>query len=376
MSGRPRRVVIAPDSFKGSIPAPEAAAAIAAGWRSVAPDDELRLIPLADGGEGTAAAIAAADPGAAWHVVDGVRGPDDRPVDARWAALSDGTGIVELAESSGLPLMRVPSPRSAHTYGLGQVIADALDHGATRLVVALGGSASTDGGTGALTALGARFLDAGGAPLPPGGDVLVALDRVDLTGLRPPPPGGVTALTDVSTPLYGPDGAAAVFAPQKGATPEDVEALDAGLMRLATLLGGDPTAPGAGAAGGTGYGLAIWGATLVPGAATVAALVGLPAAVARADLVITGEGRFDATSRAGKVVGHVLDLAGKVAGPVLGRAGRTPVAIVAGQVAAPTGGPVIALADLAGSVEAALADPLRWLHRAGAALAATRFSSP
>ena len=154
-----------------------------------------------------------------------------------------------------------PDPLGATTAGTGELIAAALGHGAEQIMLGVGGSASTDGGCGALAALGAVFRDARGAVLPPGGGALRALASVDLSGLRPPPPGGVTVLTDVTAPLLGPDGAAAVFGPQKGAGPAEIAMLEEGLARLAGLLGGDPAAPGAGAAGGTGYGFAAaWGA--------------------------------------------------------------------------------------------------------------------
>jgi len=368
------KVVIAPDSFKGSLSADRVAAALADGWHSARPGDEVVRLPVADGGEGTLDVFAAAVPGARRHSV-AVTGPDGRPVDAEWLALPDGAAVVELASGSGLPLLGARrDPLGAHTVGLGQLLAAALDDQATRqIIVTLGGSASTDGGTGALAALGARFLDAAGASLPPGGGPLRGLASVDLIGLRPPPPGGVLCLTDVDAPLCGPRGAAAVFGPQKGAGPADVRALDDGLRRLAGLLAGDPDAPGSGAAGGTGYGLAVaWGARLVPGAATVAEHAGLPAALADADLVITGEGRYDATSLTGKVVGGVLNLAAaRAAGPV-------PVLLVAGQLGCPPPDTVrgaVALAILAGGVRAAIAEPERWLTVAGADLASAATST-
>src|SRR5262249_26537748 len=206
------------------------------------------------------------------------------------------TAVAELAESSGLPLLARPDPMGAQTTGLGEVLGRALDTGADRILAGLGGSAATDGGTGAPAALGARFLDAAGRPLPPGGGALPALARVDLNQLRPPPAGGVTCLTDVTAPLLGPRGAAPVFGPQKGAGAAQIARLEAGLARLGGLLGGDPAAPGAGAAGGTGYGLAAaWGAVLAPGAAELSRLAGLDRALAEADLGITGEGRVAAT---------------------------------------------------------------------------------
>jgi glycerate kinase len=271
---------------------------------------------------------------------------------------------VELARASGLPLLARPDPLGAQTTGLGEIIGHALDAGARQVVIALGGSASTDGGTGALAALGARFLDAAGAPLPPGGGALTGLASVDLAGLRPPPDGGVSCLSDVRAPLLGPAGAAAVFGPQKGASPAQVARLEDGLSRLASSLGGDPDAPGAGAAGGTGYGFAAaWGAQLGPGALQLSRLAGLDQALAGAGLVITGEGRYDETSGTGKVAGTVFAAAA---------AAGVPAALVAGQVAAPPPPGVIlavGLADLAGGPGPALADPGHWLGQAGQELA-------
>jgi len=352
-------IVIAPDSFKGSLPAREVAEAIADGWRSVRPDDTIRSIPQADGGEGTLDAIEAA-------VIDSVRrdaglvtGPDGRPVHGEWLDLPGQVAVVELAQMCGLPLMKTLDPIGATTFGLGQVIRAALSSGARRLVVGLGGSASTDGGAGALAALG---LTAQGGELRAGelGSIL-ALDR---SGLLAPPPEGVVLLSDVTNPLLGQNGAAAVYGPQKGAKPDQVESLDAELAHFAGLLGGDPALPGAGAAGGTAYGFsAAWGATIEPGAAYLSTLTGLPDAVAGADLLLTGEGRFDATSAEGKLVGQLIGLAGEHG---------VSVGVIAGQLAVPPvgadGAPLWAasLTTLAGSAEAAMADPTLWLRAAGA----------
>ncbi|HLQ54052.1 MAG TPA: glycerate kinase [Streptosporangiaceae bacterium] len=369
------RIVVAPDSFKGSIGAAAAAAALAGGWRAARAADELSCIPLADGGEGTLDVLAAAQAAATGRAAAGqavrwrqatVSGPGRTAVAACWLELPGRTAVVELARASGLPLLAGPDPLGAHTTGTGELIGRALDAGAAQIVLALGGSASTDGGTGALTALGARFLDAAGNRLPPGGGALASLASADLSGLRPTPPGGVTCLTDVTAPLLGPTGAAAVFGPQKGAGPRQVTALEAGLAALARQLGGDPAAPGAGAAGGTGYGFAAaWGAVIVPGAAEISRITGLDAALAGASLVITGEGRYDRTSTAGKVTGAVLAAAG-VAG--------VPAALVAGSIAAglPAGRwqRAVSLTDLAGSTAAARQDPARWLGQAGRLLAA------
>jgi glycerate 2-kinase len=320
-------------------------------------------LPLADGGEGTLQVLAASDPAARWHRAR-VTGPAGARVASRWLELHDRTACIELAQASGLPLMPASDPLGAQTTGTGELIGRALDTGARRVVLTLGGSASTDGGTGALTALGACFLDAAGRQLAPGGGALRDLAAADLTGLRPPPPGDVACLTDVRSPLLGPRGAAAVFGPQKGADAAQVAILEAGLARLAQVLGGDPDAEGAGAAGGTGYGFAAaWGAEITPGAAELCRIVGLDRELSRADLVLTGEGRYDVGSAQGKITGTVLAAAA--------RAG-VAAALVAGTIAAdPPPGTVaaVSLADLAGGPAGAMAHPRRWLRAAGQRLA-------
>jgi glycerate kinase len=357
-------VVVAPDSFKGSLSAASAARAIAHGWASVRPGDTVTLCPQADGGEGTLDAIEAATPHAVRHSAGLVTGPDGQPTPGEWLLLDGGVAVVELAQCSGLPLMAGLDAAGATTRGFGEVIAAALDAGATSLVLALGGSASTDGGTGALAALGLRLADAAGRPLPDGGAALSSLATLDTTALRTPPPGGVALLTDVTSPLLGPTGAARVFGPQKGATPAVVERLDDALARLAEMVGTATTTPGSGAAGGTAYGFsAVWGAAIRPGAEYIAKLSGLDERVASADVVILGEGRFDEQSLAGKVASHVLAMAGDH--------GTMPV-LIAGQVstgvsaASGTLAWSLALTDLAGSADAAIAAPERWLHDAGA----------
>jgi glycerate kinase len=352
------RVVVAPDSFKGSLTARRAAEALAAGWSSVRPGDRLELLPQADGGEGTLDAMQAAVPSAQRRTVQ-VTGPDGRPVEADWLLMPGGEAVVEFAQSSGLPLMREPAAVGATSFGLGQVIAAALRE-ADSLVIGLGGSATTDGAAGALQALGLVLRDAEGTELGRGGGALAALASVDRASLLAPPPGGVRLLTDVTNPLLGPTGAAPTFAPQKGASPADVALLERGLTRWAEVLGGDPSAPGAGAAGGAGFGFAaVWGARLVPGSAEVARLSGLESALQDADVLITGEGRFDATSLGGKVVGHALDSA----------PAHVKVVVVAGQVdTMPPRADValLSLTDVAGSRSAALSDPEYWLRAAGA----------
>lgn len=363
-----RHVVVAPDSFKGTAEASEVAAAIAEGWHSVRPEDELHLLPMADGGEGTLDAFAAAVPGAVRHPIT-VTGPVGAPVEACWLQLPDGTAVVELAQTSGLSLLHPLQPFAAHTLGFGEAIAAALDHGADRLLLAIGGSSSTDGGAGLLTALGARFLDADGHDIDAGNAGLAALASIDPSGLRAVPSGGAVILSDVTNPLLGERGAAAVFGPQKGASPTDVPLLDANLTRLvdraAAALPSEraalaPVEPGAGAAGGAGYGLLLWGATASSGASGVGEAIALPEAAADASIVITGEGRYDDQTADGKVASYVAGLA----------AGRAM--LVAGAIQAPTEGSFVAAASLtvlAGGVAAAMAEPLVHLRAAGVALA-------
>jgi len=281
------KVVIAPDSFKGSLGASEVARAIAAGWESVRPADSLTLIPQADGGEGTLDAVEACVPGAVRRAAGLVTGPDGRSTPGAWLMLPDGTAVVELAQMCGIPLMDRLDPLGASTVGLGEVIRSALASGASRLVIGLGGSASTDGASGALAALGLRA----DASLTAGGGALGAIGVLDRSQLISPPPGGVTLLTDVSAPLLGPTGAAAVFGPQKGASSAEVAVLDSALAHFANLLGADPGRPGTGAAGGAAYGFAAaWGARIEPGADYLCALTGVPLAIVGADLLITGKG--------------------------------------------------------------------------------------
>lgn len=355
------RVVVAPDSFKGTLGAHDVARAIAEGWASVRPSDELVVLPQADGGEGSLEAVERSVPGAVRRSAGRVTGPDGRPVDGVWLELPDGTAVVELALSSGLPLMREPDPRGATTRGLGEVIAAAVAAGATSVVVALGGSASTDGAAGALRALGLSLLDSDGIELADGGADLARLARADASRLVPAPAGGAILLTDVTAPLLGEHGAAAVFGPQKGAGPDDVRDLDAALARFHEVVGGDAAAPGAGAAGGSGFGLAaMWGARIVPGARYLAGLTGADGALEGADLLITGEGSFDGQSLTGKVVGTLVELAGEHA---------VPVHVIAGRVALETDLATTSLTDLAGSADAAMTATAHWVREAAAAAA-------
>lgn len=372
------RVLVCPDKFRGTLGAQAATDAIATGWRRVRPADELDLAPMADGGEGTAEALVGEH--GRW-VRTTVEGPLGDPVEATIGITSDGAAVVESARASGVALLAESrrDPRRTGTSGTGQLMRCALDEGATTILVCLGGSATNDGGTGMATALGARFLGADGAPLAPGGAALTTLARIDLTGLDPRiPRTRVVGLADVRIPLTGPNGASAVFGPQKGASPDDVWLLERALVHLAAVterdLGSSPAdEPGAGAAGGLGFGLlAFVGGRLRPGAVAVAEALGLERRVAEADLVITGEGTFDATSLEGKVVGHVLDLARTAGAPAAVLAGRNDLADDDRSTARVT---VRSLVEAVGS-RAALEDPRTSLAALAASLAGSIEAAP
>ena len=323
------RIVIAPDSYKGSVSALAAAQAMARGVRAVFPDAEVVCVPIADGGEGTVEALVAATHGRL--VEQQVRGPLGEPVRARWGVLGDGaTAVIEMAAASGLPL--VPrerrDPRVTTTFGTGQLIAAALDAGLGRLVVGIGGSATNDGGTGMARALGARFLDADGRELPEGGAALARLSRIDLAGLDPRlARADLVVACDVDNPLTGPRGASAVYGPQKGATPEMVVELDAALGRYAEVASAATgrrvaEVPGAGAAGGLGAGLLFFTpARLRPGVGIVLEVTGFAGLVERADLVLTGEGRTDFQTAMGKAPVGVAAAARRHGVPVVCLAG-------------------------------------------------------
>ena len=332
----PLHVVVCPDSFKGSLSAAEVASAVADGVLDAAPDAVVTRLPMADGGEGTLDALLAVWGGEArvTETVDAI----GRPASARWAVSPDGrTAVVELAEASGLPgVSDAPlQPLHASTRGTGDVARAALDAGVAEILVCLGGSASTDGGAGILTGLGARLLDTAGRQVPDGGEGLASVAALDVSGLHPRARSVRWRLAvDVTNPLVGEHGAARVFGPQKGARDGTAEFLDDALRHWSDVLERETGAavaevPGAGAAGGVPAGLiAVLGAETTPGAVLVAEAVGLPAALADADLVITGEGSFDSQSLGGKVADGVAQLA--AASPT-----RPPVVVVAGQVLLP-----------------------------------------
>lgn len=337
-------IVIAPDAFKGTATTHDAAAYLAEGIAEALPDAELVLVPMADGGEGTASCF------------DGT--PVTLPTTDAAGRLTEATymfndgdvaeAYIDVAAASGLPAVADhPVPLTGDTYGTGVLIADAVTRGAQRIILGLGGTATVDGGTGILVALGATPQDKAGHPLRPGGGSLTELAGFDTAQLNIPAAAVEwVLLTDVTNPATGPDGAAAVFGPQKGATPEDITLLDTALAQLCGICEVEPTTPGFGAAGGLPIGI-TWLSTLMhgnhshihvlPGARMVAESVGLPELIHSADLVVTGEGRFDKQSTRGKVVGTVLDMA--VAADV-------PVVVVAGSFQEKIAGQGVSMVEL------------------------------
>lgn len=365
------RVLLAPDKFKGTLTAAEVAGHLSTGLRSVLPEIEVVVVPVADGGDGTLAAAVAAG---FTRVPVTATGPTGMPCASAYGVR--GTeAVVELAEVSGLAQLpgRRAAPLVATSRGTGELIAAALDGGARRVVVAIGGSACTDGGAGLLEALGATICTAAGERVRPGGAGLLDAAVLDLGALHP----GLAAAElvvacDVDNPLTGRRGAAAVYGPQKGAGPEEVELLDSALTHWADLVaeatGRDERwTPGAGAAGGVGFGLlAVLGATTRPGAELVFELTGLPDAVAGADLVVTGEGSLDAQTLHGKAPAAVAALArdkGVRAVAVAGQVTLTPAELAAAGLHA-----AYALVD-EGSRQEALAAPGPLLERIGARIA-------
>ncbi|MFI9773568.1 glycerate kinase [Streptomyces sp. NBC_01003] len=327
-------VLIAADKFKGSLTAVQVAERVTAGLRRIAPGVTVESVPVADGGDGTVAAAVAA--GFERREVR-VTGPLGDEVTAAYA-LRDGTAVVEMAEASGLQLLPegVFAPLTSTTYGSGELLAAALDAGARSIVFGVGGSATTDGGAGMLAALGARFLDADGKPVGPGGGPLADLATADLSGLDPRLADvEIVLASDVDNPLTGPKGAPAVYGPQKGATSDDVAALDAALAHFARVLATSigPKAleyadsPGAGAAGGIGYGALVGlGAGFRAGIEVMLDVLGFAPALARATLVITGEGSLDEQTLHGKAPAGVAAAA---------RAAGVEVVAVCGRLALP-----------------------------------------
>ena len=369
--GRRVRIVVAPDDFKGSLTADAAARAIADGWRQVAPDDELDLCPMSDGGPGFVDTLAGALGGDLISAT--IAGPLGEPTPGAVLLVGD-TAYVESAQACGLHLIPAADrdPASTTTFGVGELLRLALDAGASRIVVGLGGSATNDGGAGLLAALGATA----DVPLNKGGLVLRGATAVDISAAVAAVSGvELLAATDVDNPLLGLTGAAKVFGAQKGADDNLVLQLDAALDAFATSIGRradgkDPAvAKGSGAAGGLGYALMCLGAVRVPGIATVMEATGLEDRIRASDLVITGEGRFDWQSLRGKVVSGVATLTMPTARPCVVIAGD--VVVGRREFSALGVSSAYSIAEVVGSVEAALADPVGTLTQTAARVART-----
>ena len=362
-----RRVVVAPDKFKGCLPAAGVAAALAAGLRAGGVEDVVEL-PVADGGDGTVDALVRHG----WDVLPvRVTGPEGTPVDALVAVRGD-TAVVESALTSGLDLLRGAPlrPLAAGSRGVGEAVAAAVDHGARHVVIGVGGTACTDGGAGLLQALGARVTAGDGSPVVDGGGALLDVAAVDLGPVRQRLAGvRVTVATDVDNPLLGPAGAAAVYGPQKGADPAQVAVLDDALRRFASLVApAQVDRPGAGAGGGIGFAaLACLGGTLRPGIDLVLDLLGADALLAGTDLVVTGEGRFDEQSLRGKAPVGVLAAAARRGVPVAVVCGLDDLG--ADRATAAGFADVVALARLGTGPQDALDRAPELLVRAGRLLA-------
>lgn len=367
------RILIASDKFKGSATGSEVAAALADGIREIIPDAVVDAAPVADGGEGTVDAAVASG---FTPVTVSVTGPTGRPVDATFA-LRDGQAIIEMAAASGLDVLPdgEKDALGATSRGTGELIAAALDRRATSIVLGVGGSACTDGGAGMLQALGVA-LRTEDRPVRPGGGGLVDLVSADITGLDPRLAAvSVVLAADVDNPLLGERGAAAVFAPQKGASADDVAVLEAGLSRLAELVDALPgvrasaSAPGAGAAGGVGYAaLAVLGAVREPGIDVIQRLIGLEARIADADLVITGEGSLDDQSLGGKTPLGVSAAAARAGKPVVAVCGRAT--LDAAQAASAGFAQVYALSDIEPEPAKSMANAVPLLRELGRTIAA------
>lgn len=370
-------MLVAPDKFKGSLAAADVAEAVRIGISSYDPRADVYCLPVADGGDGTLAAALAAG---FERVPVTATGPTGEPVETGYAVRGD-TAVVEMADVSGLARLPggAPAALAATSRGTGELVAAALDAGASRIVLGIGGSATTDGGAGLLQALGVSLRDAGGAELPPGGGALAALAGLDLSGLHPGLASAeIVVACDVDNPLTGPSGAAAVYGPQKGATDEDVLVLDANLAGLADQVarrtGADHRErPGAGAAGGVGFAaIAVLGATLRPGIDLVLELVDFPRHVHGVDLVVVGEGSLDSQTLHGKAPVGVARLAREAGARVVAVCGRRTLSDEqlrwAGIEAA------YACADLEPDPERSMAEAAGLVERLGRRLAEERLS--
>lgn len=354
------RILIAPDSFKGSATSRQVSNALARGWHEVRGDDVIDCLPFADGGEGTLDCIeVVAD--SAIRIPLRVQGATGIEHGATWLLVNSDTAVIEMASLCGITTVEKLDPLGAHSFGLGQAIKAALgDQRINEILIAVGGSASTDGGIGALTALGFDFLDREGAAVRLGGGSLQTIQTI----VRPQdldlPRRGIKVLVDVQSPLVGLAGAAHVFGPQKGADAAQVELLDKGLSHLLEVSGVDDH-PGFGAAGGVSFGLSTFlSATIVSGVEMIADLIGLEEKIKISDCVITGEGSFDSQSFSGKAVGHVIKVSTHHDRPVL---------IVCGINKNESNEKTISLVDLAPDFDSAFSQCEHWVYAAGKELA-------
>jgi glycerate kinase len=358
------QILIAPDSFKGSATSAQVAKALADGWKSTRPGDEIVIAPFADGGEGTLDCIESVAPGSL-RIPITVQGAIGLNHKSSWLLVGSDIAVIEMATLCGITTLDELDPLGAHSYGLGEAIKTALeDERVNEILVAVGGSASTDAGLGALSALGFKGLDGSGTEIKLGGGDLQRLVSIERPANIVNPARGIKVLVDVQSPLTGLNGAAHIFGPQKGADAKQVHQLDEGLKHFLNILGVEDQ-PGFGAAGGVSCGLAILlGATIVSGVETIANLIGLQEKIEKSDCVITGEGSFDDQSYRGKAVGYLLEKA---------KESNRPVMIACGVNKNEESRSIISLVDLAPSVESAIADSQRWLIECGKGLA-SRFN--
>ena len=354
------RILIAPDSFKGSASSAQVAHALAEGWQMVRPNDEIAVAPFADGGEGTLDCIESVSRNSE-RIPITVQGATGIEHQSSWLLVDGDTAIIEMAALCGITTVEKLDPLGAHSFGLGQAIKAALnDSRVHEILIAVGGTASTDAGMGALSALRFKGLDADSKELARGGGELHRLARIEAPENLRTPKRGINILVDVQSPLTGPHGAAHVFGPQKGADAGQIEHLDKGLTHFLKVLGVEDRA-GFGAAGGVSCGLAVMlGASIVSGVSTIADVVGLKEKIRLCDCVITGEGSFDDQSYRGKAVGYVLETAKEI---------QRPVMIACGVNQNAESSSILSLVELAPSRESAIADSQRWLVECGKVLA-------
>ena len=358
------QILIAPDSFKGSATSAQVAEALAEGWKISRPHDEIVIAPFADGGEGTLDCIESVTPESI-RIPITVQGATGIEHQSSWLLVGSDTAVIEMATLCGITTIDKLDPLGAHSYGLGQAIKAALeDNRVDEILIAVGGSASTDAGMGALSALGFKGLGEDGKELARGGGDLHRLARIESSGSIRKPDRGIKILVDVQSPLTGVNGAAHVFGPQKGADTAQVQQLDEGLTHFLKVLNVEDRA-GFGAAGGVPCGLSVLlGATIVSGVATIAELIGLQEKIKLSDCVITGEGSFDDQSYRGKAVGYLLQMA---------KESQRPVMIACGVNKNEESPSILSLIELAPTVQSAIADSQRWLIECGRVLA-SRFN--